>query len=106
MSEVQFTDSNFASEALSGDQPVLVDFFATWCGPCKMQGPVIEEVAAAMEGKAKVGKVDVDACPETAGKYEIMSVPTLIIFQKGEIKYRTSGLQSKDSLINEINKLI
>ncbi len=100
------SDSNFQAEALQAQQPVLVDFFAPWCGPCKMQGPIIEAVAKELEGQAKVGSVDVDACPETAGKYEIMSVPTLIIFLGGEIKYRASGLQSKEALISEINKLI
>jgi len=106
MSEIHLSDANFQAEVLQSQPPVLVDFFAPWCGPCKTQGPIIAAVAKEVAGKAKVGTVDVDACPQTAGKYEIMSVPTLIIFQGGEIKYRASGLQSQEALISEINKLI
>lgn len=106
MSEMTFTDANFEAEALKSDQVVLVDFFATWCGPCKMQGPIIEELAKEIGAKAKVGAMDVDANPETAGKYNIMSVPTLIIFKGGEIKSTMMGLQGKEQLKAEIEKYV
>lgn len=106
MSEVIFDDSNFESEVLKSDKPVLVDFFASWCGPCKMQGPIVEEVAIEMGDKAKVGKMDVDAAPQTAQKFGIMSIPTIMIFKGGQAVQTLVGLQDKQSLINEINKVI
>jgi len=105
MSEVQFTDSNFGSEVLKNEQPVLVDFFASWCGPCKLQGPIIEELAKEVSGKAKVGKMDVDANPQTAGKFGIMSIPTIIIFKAGQPVQHFTGLQGKEILLEELNKL-
>ena len=105
MNEVIFTDDNFEQEVLKSDRPVLVDFFATWCGPCKMQGPIIEEVAKSISDKAKVGKLDVDASPKMAEKYQVMSVPTLIIFQNGEIKETLSGVQSKEILIEKLSSI-
>ena len=106
MSEAIFNDSNFEAEVLGSDKPVLVDFFAVWCGPCKMQGPIVEELAGEMGDKAKVGKMDVDANPQTAQKYDIMSIPTIIIFKKGEPAVRLTGLQGKEALATEIKKLI
>ena len=106
MSEVQFTDSNFESEVSKSDQPVLVDFFASWCGPCKLQGPIVEELADEMAGKAKVGKMDVDANPQTAGKFGIMSIPTIIIFKQGKPVQQFTGLQGKDILKEELTKLL
>ena len=84
MSDIMITDANFDVEVLKSDKPVLVDFWAVWCGPCQMQGPIVEEVAKAMEGKAVVGKVNVDENPQSAGKYGVMSIPTLIIFKGGK----------------------
>ncbi|TDT50288.1 thioredoxin [Fonticella tunisiensis] len=78
------TDSTFNSEVLNSDKPVLVDFFATWCGPCKMLAPVIEEVAQKMEGEVKVVKLDVDENPQTSRMYGIMSVPTMVLFKDGK----------------------
>jgi len=83
-----------------------VDFWAVWCGPCQMQGPIVEEVAKEMEAKAKVGKVNVDENPESAGKYGVMSIPTLIIFKGGQPVKQMVGVQSKDILISELNKLL
>ncbi len=100
------TDQNFDSEVLKNDKPVLVDFWAVWCGPCQMQGPIVEEVATAMEGKAKVGKMNVDENPATAQKYGIMSIPTLMIFKGGTVVKQFVGVQSKDTLLGELNKLI
>ncbi len=106
MKEIILTDSNFEEEALVGDKPVLVDFFATWCGPCKMQGPIIEELAGEIGDKAKIAKMDVDANPQTAQKFGIMSIPTIVIFKNGEAAKTLVGLQTKDALIQEINNLI
>ncbi|MFA5048032.1 MAG: thioredoxin [Patescibacteria group bacterium] len=106
MNESIFTDANFEADVLKADLPVLVDFFATWCGPCRMQGPIVEEVAKEIGAKAKVGKMDVDANPQTAEKFEVMSIPTIIIFRKGQEVQRLVGLQNKDSLLAELNKLV
>jgi len=105
MSAIILTDANFETEVIKNDQPVLVDFFADWCGPCKMQGPIIAEVAKATEGKAKVGKLDVDANQTTSQKYQVMSIPTIIIFKKGQAAERLVGVQNKESLIDKLNKL-
>ncbi len=102
-----FTDQNFETEVLKSSVPVLVDFFAVWCGPCRMQGPVIEELDKELENQpVKIGKCDVDASPETSAKYDVMSVPTLIIFQNGEPVDTMIGLQSKKSLAEKLEKLI
>ena len=105
MSEVIFTDSNFETEALKVSEPVLVDFFASWCGPCKMQGPIIEEVAKEMTGKAKVGKLDIDANQAVAQKYGVMSIPTLMIFKDGKEVEKMVGVQTKEDLIEKLTKL-
>lgn len=93
-----FTDSNFDSEVLKSDQPVLVDFWAPWCGPCQMMGPIIDEVAEEMKGKAKVGKLDVDENPKMASEYGIMSIPSLKIFKGGKVVKEFSGVQQKGAL--------
>lgn len=105
MSEVVFTDANFESEALKDSGLVLVDFFATWCGPCKMMAPVIEKLAEEYAGKVKIGKLDVDANGNTAMKYEIQSIPTLIFFKKGEIVDKLMGFQSGEALKAKIEAL-
>lgn len=106
VSEVIFTDSNFEKEVLKSDRPVLVDFFANWCGPCKMQEPIIEAVAKELGEKTKVGKLDVDANPQMAEKYQIMSVPTLIIFKNGKAIETLAGVQNKETLVEKLNKII
>lgn len=97
-----FTDANFADEVLNSDIPVLVDFWAVWCGPCQAMGPVIEELAKEYEGKMKIGKMDVDASPDTAQKYGIMSIPSLKIFKNGEIVEEMVGALPKETLKENI----
>lgn len=93
-----FTTENFDTEVLGSEKPVLVDFFATWCGPCKMMAPVIEKLAEEYEGKAVIGKMDVEESMDIAGRYGIMNVPTLIIFKNGQIANKMVGLQNQNSL--------
>ena len=96
--EKEFTDGNFDQEVLKNGQPVLVDFWAPWCGPCQVMGPIIKELAGEMEGKATIGKLNVDENGETASKYGIMSIPSLKIFKDGKIVKEFVGVQSKDAL--------
>jgi len=104
--DIVITDKNFDSEVLKADKLVLVDFWAVWCGPCQMQGPILEEVAKLMEGKVIVGKVNVDENPQSAGKYNVMSIPTLMIFKGGTVVKQFTGVQSKETLVGEMNKLL
>lgn len=104
----EFTDDNFQADVIeaSKDKPVLVDFFAAWCGPCKMQGPIVDEVSDALGDKAIIGKLDTEAAQQTAAKYGVMSIPTLILFKDGNPSETLVGLQSKESLVAAIEKLI
>ncbi|HEY8961144.1 MAG TPA: thioredoxin [Luteolibacter sp.] len=96
---LQFTDANFQSEVIDSDKPVLVDFWAEWCGPCKMIGPIIDQLATDLEGQAKVGKVNVDEARELAVKYGVRSIPFLLFFKNGEIKDQIVGANvTKDQL--------
>lgn len=106
MADVTITDANFDSEVMKSDKPVLVDFWAVWCGPCQMQGPIVEEVAKEMGGNAKVGKLNVDENPAMAQKFGVMSIPTLMIFKGGTVVKQFVGVQSKETLLSELNKLI
>ena len=99
------TDANFA-ETLNTDQPVLIDFWATWCGPCKAISPVIEEVAAEFEGKAVVGKCNVDECDDAPMKYAIRSIPTLLFFKGGELKDKLVGSTTKAAIADKLNALL
>ena len=99
--EMKFTDDNFENEVLKSDKPCLVDFFATWCGPCKTMGPIIEEIANEYDGKVKVGKLDIDENPNMVSKYQIMSVPTMIVFKNGEPVKTFVGLTEKEDIVKE-----
>lgn len=101
---MKVTSENFEREVLRSEVPVLVDFFATWCGPCKMMSPVVEELAKEMEGKAKVYKVDTDEERDLAIKYGIMSIPTFIVFKNGEVSSTAVGMRDKEELIKLLNK--
>ncbi len=105
MSDVTITDSNFENEVLKSDKPVLIDFWAVWCGPCQVQGPIVEEVATLMGDKAKIGKLNVDENPMVAQNYGIMSIPTIMIFKSGTVVKQFIGVQSKEALLVELNKL-
>ena len=103
MQEINLTNQNFEEEVLKSDLPVLVDFFATWCGPCKMIAPIIVEIAERYEGKVKVGKVNVDDENELAMKYQISSIPTLVLFKDEKVANTKIGLCSKSEIENMIN---
>lgn len=92
---LEITDANFESEVLKSDRPVLVDFWAPWCGPCRTLGPVIDEIAREADGKFKVGKLNVDENPETAAAYEVRSIPSVLIFNGGKVEELFVGVQTK-----------
>jgi thioredoxin 1 len=99
-----FTDENFKAEVLESETPVLVDFWAAWCGPCQMMGPVVEALAEEWDGKIKVGKVNVDECPNTAQEYGITSIPVFKIFKGGEIVGEVVGATSKEALAEKVTE--
>jgi len=105
MSEITVTDATFDATVLKSAKPILVDFWAVWCGPCQVQGPIIEEVAKEMDGKAVIGKINVDENPASAQKFNVMSIPTLMIFKDGTVVKQFVGVQSKETLVSELNKL-
>lgn len=106
MSELTLTDSNFKSEVLQSKTPVLVDFWAEWCGPCRMVAPVVEKIAHTYAGKIKVGKLNVDDNSEIPAQYGVQSIPTLILFKDGEEANRMVGYQSEQKLKSTIDSLL
>ena len=103
---VQVTDDNFDAEIVNSDLPVMVDFWAEWCGPCRMVAPVVEELAKEYEGKIKVAKMDVDKNRKTPAKFGIRNIPTLILFKGGEVAKTIVGAKPKSSIEAELKKLL
>lgn len=106
MTDVVFTDQNFEGEVLQSRIPVVVDFWAAWCAPCRIVSPVVDEIAREFEGKVKVGKLNVDENPKSAGKFGVMSIPTIIIFKGGQAVKTLVGVQGREIYRKEINELI
>ncbi len=104
--KLEFTDANFEAEVVASQLPVLVDFWAPWCGPCRILDPVVEEIAGLYEGKLKVGKLNTDDNRETAAKYGIMSIPTIMIFKNGKVEERIVGAQPKKSIVEKIDGVL
>jgi thioredoxin 1 len=106
MKPVTFTDDNFSAEVLKSDLPVVVDFWAIWCGPCRMVAPIMEELAEKYEGKVKIGKLDVDENQQTAIKYGVRSIPTVLILKGGQVIDTVIGAVPKTMFIEKIQKLV
>ena len=102
MNEITLTSENFAEKVLKADKPVLVDFWAVWCGPCRMMAPIVAEIAQENAGKMAVGKLNVDEAPEIAARYGINSIPCFILFENGQEKGRTVGVQDKVRLLKAL----
>lgn len=103
---LEFTDANFQQMALETDKPVIVDLWAEWCGPCRMVGPIIEEIAREYEGKAVVGKLDVDSNPEVSMKYSVRNIPTILFIKNGELVDKQVGAVPKSVLVGKLEKLL
>jgi thioredoxin 1 len=102
---IEINEANFKSEVLQSNQPVLADFWAEWCGPCKMLSPVVDEIALEQAGRVKVAKVNVDSNPGLAARFGIQSIPTLLYFLGGEVRDQTVGVQSKRAIVAKLDKL-
>jgi thioredoxin 1 len=102
MNPLELTDANFQQEVLKSEKPVLVDFWAVWCGPCRMIAPVVEEIAKEYQGKLKVGKLDVDHNPETAMQFGVRSIPTLLVFKGGRVVEQIVGALPRKSLLDKV----
>ncbi|BBZ36563.1 thioredoxin [Mycolicibacterium confluentis] len=103
---IEVSDDSFSDDVLSSNTPVLVDFWATWCGPCRMVAPVLEEIAAEKSGQLTVAKLDVDANPNTARDFQVVSIPTLILFKDGEPVKRIVGAKGKAALLRELSDVV
>ncbi|HIC68779.1 MAG TPA: thioredoxin [Candidatus Latescibacteria bacterium] len=103
---IALTDDNFAGEVLDSETPVLVDFWAAWCGPCRMVAPIVEELANEYEGRAKVCKLDVDAAQKTAGEYGIRSIPTLLMFKAGKVADQVIGAVPKTQIVEKLDAVL
>lgn len=100
---IVLTDENFQAEVLESAQPVLVDFWATWCGPCRMIAPIVEQLSDEYDGKAKVGKLDVDTAQKTAQEFGIRSIPTLLLFKEGKVTDQIIGAVAKQQIVDKLN---
>ena len=103
---LEITDSNFEETVLKSDKPVLVDFWAAWCGPCRMVGPIIDELSEEYEGKAVVGKVDIDSNQQYAAQFGVRNIPTVLVFKNGELVDRKVGVTSKNDYAQALDSLI
>jgi thioredoxin 1 len=103
---IEINEANFEVEVLRSDQPVLADFWAEWCGPCKMLAPVLDEIATEQAGRVKIAKVNVDANPVLAARFGIQSIPTLLYFVGGEVRDQTVGVTGKRAIISKLEKLV
>ncbi len=104
MSTLVITKDNFQSEVMESDQPVLLDFWASWCGPCRMVSPIVDQIAEEMVGTAKVGKINVDEQPELASQFGVMSIPTLAVVKGGEVVKKAVGARPKDEIVAMIEE--
>ena len=103
---LEITDSNFEETVLKSDKPVMVDFWAAWCGPCRMVGPIIDELSEEYEGKAIIGKIDIDSNQQYAAQFGVRNIPTVLVFKGGELVDRKVGVSSKNDYAEAIDKLI
>ena len=103
---LEITDSNFEETVLKSDKPVMVDFWAAWCGPCRMVGPIIDELSEEYDGKAIIGKIDIDSNQQYAAQFGVRNIPTVLIFKDGELVERKVGVSSKNDYAEAIDKLI
>lgn len=106
MADLTFTDHNFSDEVLKSDKPVVVDFWAPWCTPCRIVGPIVDELAKEFEGKVKVGKLNVDENQQVSGQFNVMSIPTILFFKNGQPVESVVGAQSKEVIKQKMEKLI
>jgi len=106
MSATHFTDANFKKDVLESSMPVVVDFWATWCGPCKMIAPIVDELAREYHGKVKIGKINIDENSKVATNYGVMSIPTLMFFKQGKIMEQVTGALSKQDLKRKIEAIL
>ncbi len=103
MKPVEITDDNFETEVIKSDKPVLIDFWAVWCGPCKLIAPIVEELSTEYEGKVKIGKLDVDSNQQTSIKFGVRSIPTLLLFKDGKLKDTIIGAVPKSKIVEKLN---
>tara|TARA_Y100001934_G_scaffold248851_1_gene309782 strand:+ start:1001 stop:1330 length:330 start_codon:yes stop_codon:yes gene_type:complete len=103
---IVLTDDNFSSEVVESSQPVLVDFWATWCGPCRQIAPIVESLSSDYEGKAKIGKMDVDTAQKTAQEFGIRSIPTLLLFKEGKVVDQIIGMVAKQQIVDKLDAVL